>query len=248
MLKKMVIVAAILAMTGTVFGAWSANKFSTSVPQQMIPDANGVMQPNPAYADFDKANYGTDRTVDWESDGNNIQRKGESWNWPASYDFIPICDIRVQMDVGFWIKITGCKDNIIKLKQRMINQYGGQTTCKVYTNVDTEWKATFIKKDTIDFGGDWDKSAAVDPSTLPNTKGAEKVITIKLKIWSVDLKNLPAGTNCLDVGVVRVQVRPTVRPNVFINNACGGTYPVYAPPTDDSAGKSKGYDTNVTWW
>ncbi len=247
MLKKMLVVAAILAMTGTVFGAWSANKFSTSVPQQTITDANGVQQPNPASTAFDQANYGTDRTVDWESDGNSTQRKGESWNWPATYDYVPICDIRVQMDVGFWIKIVGCKDNIIKLKQRMINQYGGQTTCTVYTNVDTQWKAEFIKKDTIDLGS-YSKEAAVDPSTLANTKGLGKTITIKLKMWDVDLSKLPAGTNNLDVGVVRVSVRPTVRPNVFITNTSGATYPVYSPPTNSSTGASQGYDTNVTWW
>jgi hypothetical protein len=246
MLKKMVIVLAILAMTGTVFGGWSANKFG-NLPPTKVPDPKdpNKMIDNQEWLDLvDAANTGGktfDRTVDWESDGNSTQRKGESWNWPATYDYVPICDIRVQMDVGFWIKIVGCRDNIIKLKQRMINQYGGQTTCKAYTNVATQWKADFIRKDTIDLGG-YDKSAAVDPSTFgPKPDGQE--IVIKLKMWDVDLKNLPAGTNALDIGVVRVSVRPTVRPNAFMSGN-SQNYPVYAPPDVDG----KGYDKNVTWW
>jgi hypothetical protein len=242
MLKKMLMVAAVLMVASTAFGAWSANKFTTNVPPMTIPDPCDPTKtiPNPAYADFNKANYGTDRTVDWEQDGNSTQRKGESWNWPATYDYVPICDVRVQMDVGFWIQITGCRDNIIKLKQRMINQYGGQTTCTAYTNVATQWKADFIRKDGIDLGG-YDKSAAVDPSTFDAAPGGKSIV-IKLKMWDVDLKNLPAGTNCLDIGVVRVSVRPTVRPNAFMSG-CGGSYPVYSPPPVLNNGQD-----GMTWW
>ncbi len=209
MLKKMLVVAAILLMAGTTFGAWSANKFGT----------------------FDPNNIEADRTVDWESDGNNIQRKAESWNWPATYDFVPICDIRVQMDVGFWIKITGCRDQIIKLKQRMINQHGGQTTCTAYTNVATEWRADFVKKDGVNLG-DFGSGTAVDPSTFPAKPGGQ-TLTVKLKLWDVDLKNLPAGTNALDIGWVRLSVRPTVRPNSFFSGI-GGSFPQYAPPPLDN--------------
>ena len=143
-------------------------------------------------------------TVDWEYDGSNSERKAESWNWPATYDYVAITEVKVQMDVGFWIRVTDCSTNkIIKLKQRMINQYAGQVTCKAYTNVATEWKASFKKKDGIDLGG-YDKSAAVDPSQFDAAPGG-KDITIKLKMWDVDLTNLPAGINCLDIGTVVVR-------------------------------------------
>jgi hypothetical protein len=243
MLKKIVVIAAVLMMAGSVFGAWSANKFTTQVPPKTIPDPckPGSTLPNPDYAAFDKANYGTDRTVDWESDGNATQRKGESWNWPATYDYVPICDIRVQMDVGFWIKITGCRDSIIKLKQRMVNQYGGQTTCTAQTNVATQWKAEFVKKEGFDLGG-YNKEAAVDPSTFDATGASTKVLTVKLKMWDVDLKNLPAGTNCLDIGWVRLSVRPTVRPNSFMSG-CGGSYPIYSPPPVLNGGQD-----GMVWW
>jgi len=216
MLKKMVAIAAVLLVAGSVFGAYDANKFGT----------------------FDPNNISADRTVDWEGDGNNVQRKGESWNWPATYDFVPITEVKVQMDVGFWIRLLDCSTNrIIKLKQRQIRQYGGSLTCNAQTNVNTEWKADFKKKDGIDFGS-YSWKAAVDPAKLENTKGASKPITIKVMLNDVDLKNLPAGTNCLDVGTVVVSVRPDVRPNLFMSG-CGGSYPVYSPPPIDST---------IGWW
>jgi len=230
MLKKMLVVAAILLMAGTVFGAYNPNKFG-NLPSQTIPDPAdpNVTIPNPAY----EALYGTDRSVDWESDGNNLQRKGESWNWPATYDFVPITEVNVRMDVGFWIRVTNCSTNRnIDLKQRQIRMYGGQITCSAYTNVATEWKADFKKKSGIDLGG-YSHKAAVDPSTFDAAPGG-KTITIKLRLNDVDLKNLPAGQNCLNIGTVVVSVRPTVRPNSFMSG-CGGSYPVYAPPPIDSS-------------
>ena len=231
MFKRIMVVAAILLMAGTVFGAYNPNKFG-NLPSQTIPDPAdpNLTIPNPAY----EALYGTDRTVDWEGDGNNVQRKGESWNWPASYDFVPITEVKVQMDVGFWIRLTDCSTNRkIKLKQRLIREYGGSITCKAYTNVATEWKADFKKKSGIDLGG-YGAKAAVDPSKFDATGGSSKTITIKVRLKDVDLKNLPAGQTCLDIGTVVVSVRPTVRPNSFMSG-CGGSYPVYSPPPIDSS-------------
>ena len=39
-------------------------------------------------------------TPDWEYDSNNSERKAESWAWPVSYSSVPVCTIRVKMDVG----------------------------------------------------------------------------------------------------------------------------------------------------
>jgi hypothetical protein len=62
-------------------------------------------------------------TVDWEYDGNHSERKAESWNWPATYDYKEICVIPVKMDVGFWIKVVDCKKKELLLKQTEIHKY-----------------------------------------------------------------------------------------------------------------------------
>ncbi len=215
MLKKMLVVTAVLLMAGTAFGGWNS-KFTNPV------DAN-----HPATFD---------RTVDWEvnTDNSNItQRKGEVWNWPASYDFIDIGKINVRMEVGFWIKLD-CKDNQnLTLKQKSIAEYGGKTTCKAYTNVATEWKAEFAKKDGIDFGGDWDKKVGVDPSTFDSTKGKKQDLVIWMKLWGVALGALTPTKDCLDIGTITVKVRPTIRPNTFMSG-CSGSYPAYSPPPENA--------------
>jgi hypothetical protein len=218
MLKKMLVVAAILLMAGTAFGGW-ATKFTDPV------DANHP------------ATY--DRTVDWErnTDNSNItQRKGEVWNWPASYDFVDIGKINVRMEIGFWIRLD-CKDKQnLTLKQRAIDQYGGSTTCKAYTNVATEWKASYSDNDEgKKLGGKRD--VAVDPSTF-DAKPNGQNLTIKCKIWEVSLKNMTPSKDCVNIGTITIKVRPTVRPNIFMSG-CSGSYPVYAPPPTDSS---------ITWW
>jgi len=218
MLKKMLVVAAILLMAGTTFAGW-----------------------NSKFGNFDPNNISSDRTVDYEQYNNDqlFQRKGEVWNWPASYDFVEIAKITVRMEVGFWIKLD-CKNdkNLLTLKQRSINEYGGKTTCKAYTNVATEWKVSFSKKSDVNLGGDWDKSVAVDPSTFAATGNTGQDLTIKMKLWGVSLASLTPSKNCLEIGTITVSVRPTVRPNTFMSG-CSGSYPVYSPPP---------YNSDATWW
>jgi len=211
MMKKVLFVLAVLMMVSPAFGAWS----------RVLP----AIDPN---------NIRADQTVDWEVDGNSRQRKAETWNWPASYDFVPICDIRVQMDVGFWIRLDGCRDQIIKLQQKYINEYYGETTCTAKTNVDTAWEAEFFKYDNINLGTSYNAyhgTASVTPNKLPNTKGAGKTLTIGLRLWEVDLSNIfpNQADRCTEIGKVTVRVKPDVRPNYFMNSCSGQKYPVYAP-------------------
>ncbi len=232
MLKKMLVVAVILAMTGTVWAGWNS-KFGTDVPPKTIKapdpaDPNKEIDiPNPAY----EALWGTDRSVDfeqWNSD-QLFQRKAEVWNWPASYDFVEMAKITVRMEVGFWIKLD-CRDhNVLTLKQKSINEYGGKTTCHAYTNVATEWKASFSKKSGVELGGDWDKEVKVDPATFNATGNSGKDISITMKLWGVSLAALTPNKDCLEIGTITVSVRPTVRPNTFMSG-CSGSYPVYSPP------------------
>ena len=212
MLKKMLFVVAVLLMVSPAFGAWS----------RILPP-------------IDPNNIRADQTVDWEIDGNSVQRKAETWNWPATYDFVPICDnLRVQMDVGFWIKVTGCQDNILKLKQTFINEYYGETTCSAYTNVDTEWKAEFFKYDNINLGTSNNAkkgTCTVTPSKVPNTKGAEQKLVIGLRLWEVDLSNIfpNQADRATEIGRVTLSVRPDVKPNYFMNSGMGQKFPIFAP-------------------
>ena len=36
------------------------------------------------------------QTVDWEADGNSRQRQAEAWNWPATYDYVPMTPAQSQ--------------------------------------------------------------------------------------------------------------------------------------------------------
>jgi len=218
MLKKIIVVLAVLAMVSPAFGQWKSNF--------------GAWDPN---------NISFDRTVDWEynSGPHHSQRKSEPWNWPAEYRFVPMADIRVVMDVGFWIRLKDCGSNKqIVVKQRMVNQYGGQITCKVATNVAIEWKGEFIKKSDVDLGG-YGRAVALDPVFMPQST-SDQPLLVKLKLWDVDLNKLPAGTKCFEIGAVRLSVRPTVSPSTYMAGGCSGSYPQYAPPSPDSDG--------VTWW
>jgi hypothetical protein len=216
MLKKIIILVAVLLMVSPTFGAWS----------RFLPKPT---DPNYVFTE------GVDPTVDWEVDGNSWQRKAEPWNWPATYDYVPMCDMRVQMDVGFWIKLTGCKDTILKLKQVFINEYYGEAKCTAYTNVDTQWKAEFFKYDNINLGTSNNAkkgTAKVTPEKLPNTKGAGKELVVSLKLWDVDLSNIfpNMDSRCTEIGKITISVRPDVRPNYFMN-ACDSSqkYPTFAP-------------------
>jgi hypothetical protein len=242
MLKKMLVVAAILAVAGTAFGGWNFKLGNdVAVPPKTILDDTGKEIPNPAYDTFNTANFGTDRTVDWEVDSGNsnlAQRKGEVWNWPASYDFVEIGKINVRMEIGFWIKLD-CRDtNNLNLKQRTINTYGGQTTCKAYTNVATDWKVDYSDNDNGNkLGGK--REAAISPNFL-NASASSQTLTIKMKIWDVDLSGMTPSNSCLTIGTILIKVRPAVKANIYMSS-CGdtGKYPVYSPPPATA---------DVVWW
>jgi len=237
MVKKILVVAAILAMAGTAFGGWNF-KFG-DLPPQTIKDANGNDIPNPAY----EALWGSDRSVDWEvnSDGGGsyTQRKGEVWNWPATYDFVKIGQLPVRMEIGFWIQLDCRGSKKIILKQRMVNQYGGQATCTSKTNVATDWSVSFNRNDLGSklFGSD-KYAAAISPKD--NVPAGSTTHTIKVKIWDVNLGStgVTPSKDCVDIGTVDIKVRPAVKPNTYMSG-CTGSYPVYSPPPVAS---------DVTWW
>jgi hypothetical protein len=154
-------------------------------------------------------------TVDWEFDGSNSERKAESWNWPATYTAQDICVIPVQMDVGFWIKVNGCKDLILKLKQVQIHKYSGTVDVSLVSNVNIKLSVSWSKSSTVNLGG-YSSSASVSPGTLDAPGGTA---TISLTLSDVDLSNLTGGTTCLQVGTITLKVAPNVTPQLA--GGCG---------------------------
>jgi len=147
-------------------------------------------------------------TVDWEFDGDSAERKAESFNWPATYDFMDVCVIPVHMDVGFWIRVIDAKQKELKLKQVQIHQYTGTVDLGVECNANIELSVSWAKKDGVNLGS-YSHTAAVSPSKLVAPGGT---VTVRLTLSDVDLRNLLGGTNCLEVGTVTVKVRPDLKP------------------------------------
>jgi len=158
-------------------------------------------------------NAGNPTNPDWEYDGSNSERKAESWNWPASYNSVPICVIPVRMDVGFWIKVNGCTDLKLNLKQVEIHKYSGTVDVTLVCNVNIKLGVSWSKDSSVNLGS-YSSSVSVSPSSL-NAPGG--TATISLTLSSVDLSNLAGGTNCLQVGTVTLNVTPNVTPCL-----CGG--------------------------
>jgi hypothetical protein len=148
--------------------------------------------------------------VDWEYDGANSERKAESYNWPASYNSQDICTIPVRMDVGFWIKVNGCKDLKLNLKQVEIHKYSGSVDVSINCNVNIKLSVSWSKASGVDLGG-YGSSVSVSPSTLDAPGGT---VTISLTLKDVNLQNLEGGKNCLTVGSVTLKVAPNVTPNL----------------------------------
>lgn len=216
MLKKMLFVASILMMVAPAFAGWST-----------------------FHGAFNPENISADRSVDWERDDKNMQRKAEVWNWPASYDSVPIAKINVRMEVGFWIRLDGCQGLNLDLKQVEINKYQGEVTCTARTNVATVWSAEFSKKSGV-LGGYGVDYVEVVPSAIlatTNYDGGKKDLKVRLGLKDVDLSGLTPSGSCIDVGTVTVKVKPDVRPNIFMSGCTGSgakfgqpDYQYYAPP------------------
>jgi len=150
-------------------------------------------------------------TVDWEYDGATSERKAESYNWPAQYLMQDICVIPVRMDVGFWIKVNGCKDLVLNLKQVEIHKYSGSIDVSIVCNVNIKLEVSWSKLSgmpTIN-----QDSLSVTPSSLDAPGGT---VTIALKVKDVDLSGFTStqvGT-CIQIGTVTLKVRPNVTPQL----------------------------------
>jgi hypothetical protein len=152
--------------------------------------------------------------VDWEYDGKNSERKGESYSWPAEYKYVDICIIPIKMDVGFWVKVENCKDLVIKLKQDHITEYSGCKKVKVFSNVSVEFTYS-IKKlgaEGIDALVPGNYSATITPSILEDPAPGGKEIEICVKLKDANLTKVLGGQNNLKVAELTLKVRPNVVP------------------------------------
>jgi len=149
--------------------------------------------------------------VDWEEWDGNANMKAESWNWPAEYKYQRICEIPVKMDIGFWIRVVGCKDVVLKLHQDAIRKYSGSIDLQIVCNVNIQLSADFSKASGMPtINKDW---CSVTPSTLDAPGGT---VTISLGLKDVDLAGFQSGQvgTCIQVGVVTLSVRPNVAPQL----------------------------------
>ena len=181
MLKKLVFVGALLLISSAVYAA--------------KPDTGG----------YDSSK------VDWEEWDGNANIKAESWNWPAEYKYQAVCKIPVKMDIGFWIRVVGCKDCVLKLHQDAIRKYSGSLDLQIQCNVNIQLAVDFTKNAGMPtINKDW---CTVTPSTLDPTGGT---VVISLGVKDVDLKGFSGqqvGT-CIEIGSVVLKVRPNVAPQL----------------------------------
>jgi len=202
-MKKMLFVVALLAM---LVPATYARDYL-----HQNPDGTTSFTGSPG----DASGQNPATNPDWEFDGATSERKAESYNWPAEYKFVDVCVIPVKMEVGYWIKVNGCKDKVLILKQTEIHKYAGQVTVNIETNVNLEIKASWskasgmptINQDVLTVNG-------VGTATL-NAPGGDIVIFLKVK--DVDLKGFNVDTQvgkCIQIGTVTIQVRPKVTPTL----------------------------------
>jgi hypothetical protein len=162
--------------------------------------------------------------VNWEYDGATSERKAESWNWPATYDLQDICVIPVKLDVGFWIRVNGCKDLELKLKQVEIHKYSGSVEVSITTNVNIRLGVSWSKDADINLP-DYGHSESVSPSSL-DAPGGTVVVSVTLTNVKLDeiIKSsrdggVAAGQNCVHVGTITLRVRPNVTP--VLAGGCG---------------------------
>lgn len=152
---------------------------------------------------------GVNGNVSWEEWDNNANIKAEVYNWPATYDYQPIIAIPVKMDVGFWIRIDGYKDLVMKLRQVAIRKYQGSITgVNVHCNVDIQLAVDFSLVSGFPGAVDY---KTVTPSTLAAPGGT---ITLSAGIKDVNLQNLTPTGDCIDVGTLTLKVRPNITPTL----------------------------------
>jgi len=162
---------------------------------------------------------GTQGWVAWEKDNSNtnIERKAESWSWPAQYIAQNIMEIPVKMDVGFWIRVNGSSDLVMKLKQIEIHKYSGSLDVTVVTNYSMIMTVSMTI--TASLSSSVSSTCKINGADSLVISSGTTTFTITEVLTSVDISNLPGGNTCYQVGYITLKAVPNVTP--YLVGGCG---------------------------
>jgi len=128
--------------------------------------------------------------------------------WPCTYTAMPVCTLKVTMDVGYWISFKS-QSKVIKLTQSAtdIHQYDG---CYAYTfacNFPVILSAS-IAKYPLPGGGTLGGTFSVDLSQAMWPAGTANVVNVCAHVSGLDLSAISGGTKDIQVGTVTISVVP----------------------------------------
>jgi len=145
--------------------------------------------------------------------GGDVEKKVEMNSWPVVYKYLPICqDIKVVMNVGYYVKIEKCKELKLKLEQKSIEEYEGCKDFNIKANFDLELGAEMHPNSaglSIASAGNW--SAWITGSNFLQASTSYKKQTVCVKVKKAVIINADPNKE-LDVGRVWIYVRPAVIP------------------------------------
>jgi hypothetical protein len=220
MSKKIILAVALVAlMVPTTFaatqylhsdGTWSG-LYGGQDTGTKDADGNPIFAPAASNPDREQTDGGN-TTGPWEV-------KAESYNWPATYDFIEAATLRVRMEVGYWIKLN-TKDLWLTLKQVEIHKYAGSVNVGVECNTAIQVQASFAKASGMPTM-DVDSLSLNDGGDTATINAGGATLKVYLKLKNVDVKNFNADTQvgkCIQIGTITLKVRPVVKPT--LSGAC----------------------------
>jgi len=146
--------------------------------------------------------------------GGDVEKKVLVGDWPVVYKYVPVCqNIKVIMNVGYYVKIQKCKELKLKLVQKSIKEYEGCKDFNIMSNFDLELGAEMHPNaagDTVAGSkGKWSAWITGSNFLAPSTSYKKRTVCVKLK----DAAIINADPNKeLNVGNVWIYVRPTATP------------------------------------
>lgn len=145
--------------------------------------------------------------------GGDVEKKVEAYTWPVIYKYLPVCkDIKVVMNVGYYVKIEKCKELKLKLVQKSVKEYEGCKDFNIKSNFDVELGAEMHPNAaglSIAPAGKW--SAWITGSNFISASTSYVKQTVCVKVKDAAIINADPNKE-LDVGRVWIYVRPSVLP------------------------------------
>jgi len=134
--------------------------------------------------------------------GNDVSFKSHGFSWTKVYTPVEISgvNVKVKMDIGYWIKIPNGKKLEIKLGQDDIYTYSGNTDMTVMSNFALTLSSEITKTGTVD--GKY--TSWVSPADLGAGTNVTKVYA---KLENADLSGTTVG-NDVHVADIKIKVVP----------------------------------------